>query len=113
LERAALRLPETLKGAHHMTTGNSDKAKRFHAAIKAALFTEWDPIGVNKMSGAEDEYDSYVPAIYKLLLDRHPRHELFDYLWSLETRHMGLTGNRQATEHFTDRLLQISQEMNE
>jgi hypothetical protein len=32
--------------------------------------------------------------------------ELFDYLWWLETEHMGLPGDRQATELFAHRLIE-------
>ena len=49
---------------------------------------------------------SYVPSIYKLLDTRKPGSELFDYLWWLETEHMGLPGDRQATELFAHRLIE-------
>jgi len=88
------------------------KAERYLTAIKAALLKEWDPIGVKDVPPAQDEYDSYAPHIYTLLTTR-PLHELSDYLWRLETEHMGLTGNRQATERFAERLLRIPREIEE
>ena len=88
-----------------------DKARRYHDAIRMALLKEWDPIGVNQVPEAQDEYDHYVPAIYKLLISRKPKHEVFDYLWWLETEHMGLDGDRRATEQFAERLLRIPQEI--
>lgn len=94
-----------------MTTDFRDRARRFHAAIRHALLMEWDPIGVRGIPEARDEYDSYVSPIYKMLISRKPRHEIFDYLWWLETEHMGLTGNRQATGKFADRLMRISEEL--
>jgi hypothetical protein len=94
-----------------MTTDFRNRARLFHEAIRRALLTEWDPIGVNGVAEAQDEYDSYVPAIYKMLISRKPRHELFDYLWWLETEHMALAGDRRATERFVDRLMQIPDEI--
>ena len=94
-----------------MTTDFKDRARRFHEAIRRALLTEWDPIGVREYPEAHDEYDSYVSTIYKMLISRKPRHEVFDYLWWLETEHMGLTGDRQATERFADRLMRIPEEL--
>jgi hypothetical protein len=88
-----------------------NRAKRYHEAIKAAFLKEWDPIGVSEIPEAQDEYDSYVPAVYKLLITRRPQHEVFDYLWRLETEHMGLRGDRQATEHFAERLPRIPREI--
>ncbi|MGC8561307.1 MAG: hypothetical protein ACP5O1_11585 [Phycisphaerae bacterium] len=78
-----------------------------------ALLKEWDPIGVGQIPEAQDEYDSYVPGVYRLLVTRRPKHEVFDYLWALETQRMGLTGDRQATERFAERLLRIPQEIEE
>jgi|SRR5262245_42215862 len=94
-----------------MTTDFRNRVRLFHEAIRRALLTEWDPIGVNGVAEAQDEYDSYVPAIYKMLISRKPRHELFDYLWWLETEHMALAGDRRATERFVDRLMQIPDEI--
>jgi tetratricopeptide (TPR) repeat protein len=94
-----------------MTTGFRSRARAFHEAIQRAFLNDWDPIGVRGIAEAQDEYDSYVPTIYKMLISRKPRYELFDYLWWLETQHMGLTGDRRATERFVDRLMQIPDEI--
>jgi hypothetical protein len=82
-----------------------DRAKRFHEQIRKALMNDWDPIGVKGISGAEDEYDGYVPTIYKMLIQSKTEEEIFDYLWWVETEHMGLFGNRQATEAFAGLLM--------
>jgi hypothetical protein len=90
-----------------MTPTNLTRAQRYHQAIKNTLMAEWDPIGVREIPGAEDEYDSYVSTIHKMLISRKSKREIFDYLWWLETEHMGLTGDRQATEHFAEKLTQL------
>ena len=85
------------------------EAERYLTAIKVALLKEWDPIGVKDVPQAQDEYDSYAPHIYTLITTR--QHELSDYLWWLETEHMGLTGDRKATEQFAERLLSVAREI--
>ena len=85
--------------------------ERYLAAIKAALLNEWDPIGVKDIPEAQDEYDSYAPHIYTLLVTNRPKHEFVEHLLWLETTHMGLTGDRQATERFAERLLRIPREI--
>ena len=90
---------------------HEDRARVYHEAIKRVLLEEWDPIGVKGIPEANDEYDAYVPTIYKMLISRQSRTEIFDYLWWLATQHMGLTGDRQATEKFADRLLEIPSEV--
>lgn len=94
-----------------MTIDSRSRARIFHETIRRTLLREWDPIGVGAIAEAQDEYDAYVPTIYKMLIARHSRHEVFEYLWWLETEHMGLTGDRQATEKFADRLMQLPDEV--
>lgn len=81
------------------------------AVIRSALFNEWDPIGVRDIPGAVGEYDAYVGEIYSLLAKRATAEEIFNYLWHLETGHMGLEGDRKNTESFTRRLLLLAQEI--
>ena len=88
-----------------------DRARQYHAAIRTVLLTEWDPIGVSQVPEAQDEYDSYVGGVYKLLITHANRNELFLHLWQIETEHMGLSGNRQQTEAIVDRLLKLRDEM--
>ena len=82
-------------------------ARRFHAVIRIAMMGQWDPIGVSSIPEAADEYDSYVPAVCRLLIEKRPATEIFEYLWQLETEHMGLTGNREATKAFAIRLIEL------
>jgi hypothetical protein len=81
-----------------------DRTKALHRAIQKILVEEWDPVGVGDIPEAQDEYDSYVPEIYKMLISKKSMYEIFEYLWWLETEHMGLTGDRQRTEMFAERL---------
>jgi hypothetical protein len=83
------------------------EVERYLTAIKAALLNDWDPIGVKHLPEAQDEYDSYAPHIYTLLITGRPHQEIFDYLWKIQTERMGLTSDRQATERFAERLIRI------
>lgn len=90
---------------------HQDRAQRYHQAIRKALLVEWDPIGVGEIPDAQGEYDSYVSSIYKLLIQRSSVSKIFDYLWWLETEHMGLLGDRQRTESFAARLARLPEEL--
>ena len=46
-------------------------------AINTILWRDWDPIGCGV---PEDEYESYVWPVYKLLIDGEPREKVADYL---------------------------------
>ena len=94
-----------------MTSDNPDKSARCRESIRRALIEEWDPIGVGEFPEAQDEYDSYVSDVYNLLAARRSKDDIFNYLWELETGHMGLDGDRPATERFAERLARMPQEI--
>jgi hypothetical protein len=92
----------------------SDRRKQirsYQAAIREVLMREWDPIGVADVPEAADEYDSYVSQIHGLLIRREPLDKLVDFLWWVETEHMGLAGDRRKTEQVAERLLRLPAEI--
>jgi hypothetical protein len=91
-----------------MATELTNRDRLFHAAIRRAL-QEWDPLGVADVS--EDEYDSYVPTIYQMLITRKPRHEIVNYLLWLVVVCMRSSSDPQVIEKLADRLMQIEQEL--
>ena len=56
----------------------------------------WDPIGLNETMGVwkgqpfEDEYDSYLVRAAEMLRNNRTAGEVVDYLFFIETEHMGL-----------------------
>lgn len=62
--------------------------------VEQILWENWDPIGVNAMSGPSDEYDSYAPAVLRMLLAGVTEEELVAHLHAIETEQMGLDGVR-------------------
>ena len=96
-------------------TYDRSRARQYQAAIRAVLLTQWDPIGVSQHPEAQDEYDSYVPGVYRLLASREvDRGSLFFHLWQIETERMGLSetpASRQHTYAIVDRLLQLRDAM--
>jgi hypothetical protein len=88
-----------------------ERARTYHEAIHSVLIHEWDPIGVSDIPTALDEYDSYIPQVYGMLIRREPKHKLLEFLWWVETQHMGLRGNRWHTELIADRLMQLRQQL--
>jgi hypothetical protein len=94
-----------------MTSVHLSRAKLYHQRIRQASLLEWDPIGIGHDPDAQDEYDSYVSTLYKMLITEQPQQEIFEYLWWVETEYMGLTGNRGYTEQFANRLIQMRSEL--
>ncbi|MBU4348570.1 hypothetical protein KJ671_03675 [Patescibacteria group bacterium] len=76
--------------------------------IRTILLKEWDPIGIQDIPEAQDEYDSYIFSICKLIQLKESEEELFNYLWWIETEQMGLSGNKEHTKTIAHRLFKLS-----
>ena len=75
--------------------------------IQKTFSEEWDPVGIRKLPGFQEEYDSYISEIYKLL-SIGSKDDIFKYLWWIETHQMGLDGNKAKTEDFAQRLFDLT-----
>lgn len=78
--------------------------------IRKMLWEDWDPIGVNQFPEAADEYDSYAPEVAELVRSGTTEQAFFDWLWALETGHIGLEGDRENTKQFAAKLREIAAE---
>ncbi len=81
--------------------------RSLYSKINSILLKDWDPIGINDIPEAQDEYDAYIPPIYELLASEKSEHEIFNYLWWVEIEHMGLSGNRQQTQIIAKKLARL------
>ena len=86
--------------------------------IHDVLWNDWDPIGVND-AAPEDEYDSYIGGVYRLLASGCGRDELVNHLLKLELDTMGLgpmapgsePKHRSRLEAVADKLLALDVSM--
>lgn len=60
-------------------------------AIHDILIKEWDPIGVGDVPEAQDEYDSHISVIYRLLNEGYDDLEIARHLEHIETEWIGLS----------------------
>jgi hypothetical protein len=82
-----------------------ERARALNDQIKDVLLKEWDPIGIQAIPEAQDEYDGYVPRIHSMLSARKSVEEVLEYLLWLEAEHMGLTPDRQRTRRLAESLV--------
>ena len=59
--------------------------ERLWREINEILFRDWDPIGVNGEPQCEDEYESYIGGIYRLVTGGADSVKLAQHLVRLET----------------------------
>ncbi|MEO8224487.1 MAG: hypothetical protein ABI661_06755 [Gammaproteobacteria bacterium] len=67
------------------------RAREVHEGIRQVLLHDWDPIGVPPAPQAQDEYDSYVGAVYRLLAAGASEREMAAHLREIEVEWMGLS----------------------
>ncbi|WP_108651222.1 hypothetical protein [Dongshaea marina] len=66
---------------------------KLYGDIDKILFFEWDPVGVSRMSdaeGARDEYQPYIPRVFKLAIESDAPEPIAQLLTELSTQSMGL-----------------------
>ena len=61
--------------------------------IDEVLHYAWDPIGVSGIPTTRDEYSSYVPHVFSMLLQNEGM--IAEHLYELSTMKMGLPGGQE------------------
>ncbi len=61
--------------------------------IDDILWTKWDPVGINSIQAARDEYYSYLFPLMNMVINGEKEDKIADYLYKCETIDMGLIGN--------------------
>ncbi len=87
-------IPSWLSSFGAGNLSQSDRVKLYRDAYEAVhdvLIHEWDPIGVGDEPMAQDEYDSYIPSVLRMLTDEHDEQAIADHLEHVETVTMGLS----------------------
>ena len=91
--------------------GGTKKEKEFYNRIDEIIWLEWDPIGVNDTEEARDEYYSYLPSLFKHLMEGSDVKKISKYLDHIETVNMGLTGNPKKNFQIAQKLINVKNEL--
>ncbi|MEX3636813.1 hypothetical protein [Paraburkholderia sp. BR14320] len=76
--------------------------------VKKILLNEWDPIGIADFQEADDEYDSYVPYVSRMLREHKTVEELYTYLRWIEVERICLDGDEAHTRNIANQLMDLS-----
>jgi hypothetical protein len=84
------------------------RAKEIKLAIRDVLIWEWDPLKIRNRD-PEDEYDSYIAPIYRLLVTKAPREAVAHELCKIEHEQFGINNvEEEALLPVADLLLEIN-----
>ena len=70
-------------------TSREERAQEIQQQIREVLLRHWDPIGVAEEPQAQDEYDSYVGGVYRLLAGGARPSAVAQHLARIEAEQMG------------------------
>lgn len=65
----------------------------FYSSIVDILHNQWDPLGISDTNFPEDEYETYVPVIYRLALEIDCIEELVEHLSRIACDTIGVETN--------------------
>jgi hypothetical protein len=65
------------------------EASEIQRRIGDLLLRHWDPIGIKDEPQAQNEYDSYVGGVYRLLVSGASAEEIAKHLADTETKQLG------------------------
>jgi hypothetical protein len=92
-----------------MMDEQTKRGRAVHESIRQVLLRDWDPIGVNDVPEAQDEYDSYVGGVYRMLASACSEDEIIDHLWRIESHNMGLlTADRESLRPVATKLMNLN-----
>ena len=82
-----------------MNQHSSLEYMHLYQRVDEILHYLWDPIRLKGISQARDEYQSYVPQVCSLLINRAPKEDIIDYLVETSVVTMGLGNASNAEKH--------------
>ena len=85
-----------------------EKALEIQQSIRQILVYDWDPIGINAANPDDDEYDSYIGEIYRLLKSGASEYQIIERLYQFEISSMGLNGNRERLKSVAEKLIKLN-----
>jgi len=90
-----------------MTHLRDKRAAEIQDSIRQILYREWDPIGVSG-SAPDDEYDSYIGPVYRILSGSRSEQELIEYLFRTERDTIGMScGSPEQLRPIARKLLEL------
>jgi len=63
--------------------------------IDEIIFYKWDPLHLSDSNCSRDEYESYVPEVFRLALENKSYHPIADYLTNVATEIMSMAENSE------------------
>ena len=87
---------------------NKELSRAGKLLIRHIFLEDWDPIGISEYPQAQDEYDSYLGGMYKLLTSGASVPEIVQHLHDIERVNMGLSPNEEKLAPVAEKLKSLN-----
>lgn len=89
----------------------SPEELELYKAIDEILWLDWDPIGVNDMSEARDEYWSYIPHIFRLVIEGKDAEHISSSLVTTIESSIGLGADQEHCLRVASKIVRVKDEI--
>src|SRR5579859_7175141 len=80
---------------------DKEESRRIAKEIRRALLDVWDPIGIRNEPNAQDEYDSYLGRVFRILTTGATDVQIADWLLRQADENMCLAGVTKEAMYLT------------
>lgn len=83
------------------------KQLELYQGIDEILWKDWDPIGIHGVLDARDEYYSYLPTVFNMVLNNADANEIALYLHKVTIESIGLMSNVNSHIAVAEKIIQL------
>ena len=87
----------------------TQQEKKLYRRIDEVLHYLWDPIGIAGEPQARDEYHSYLPLVFRRVLENQPKEKITVFLAEIEESIMGSSQDKKKTLMIAELLLKTKE----
>ncbi|MCU7859108.1 MAG: hypothetical protein KZQ86_04585 [Candidatus Thiodiazotropha sp. (ex Lucinoma kastoroae)] len=84
---------------------------KLYKAIDEILWNDWDPIGVNDVHEARDEYQGYLPHLFRLAIEGKDANHISSSLISTVETNIGLGANNEHCYRVAVKIVNAKKEL--
>lgn len=81
--------------------------KDIYDSIDNILWKDWDPLGVNDVEEANDEYKRYTPEIFNLKMQGADKEIIANILFEIATKKMEMVGNIDHCRQVAEKIINV------
>ena len=87
------------------------KQLELYRGIDEILWNDWDPIGINLLPSSRDEYQNYIPVIFRMVMKSVSIQDLEEYLDDVVRNRMGLRSIKKSNQPVAKKIIALKNQL--